>query len=838
LNAKTAYVTICNTNYLSRAKILIDSIAKFHPNWDGYILLVDEPVIDKNINDWGNKYFNSVTFITTKELPISSNVLEFMKNLYDILEFSTSLKPYALKLLLAKGYENVFYFDPDIELFSRLDELEPILFDYDVVLTPHTSNPLPFDKQSPTEENIRQSGVYNLGFIGCNSNVVPFLNWWADRLIWGSSVDVENGLFTDQKWMDFAPAFTNCLILKDPGYNVAYWNLHERNLTEEQGSILVNGEPLRFFHYSGFDPHKPWSMSKHTKHLPRFRLFENKCVEYMSTCYSKHVLENDKKLNTLVKKINPKTITENTDPNVVKLPTLIRKALRNEFKNEIIKGLNFENITFFEWLAESVLTSSNSLPRLLNLIWVQRPDVQSAFPDPGGHDSKSFHKWWMNAGFIEFQMDKEVFEKLIKIQNSSLVKKNKSNHLMNFKYKVGIIGYLDKNFGIGIARNALALSLSENKFDLKGINVNKSSGQIYLRNSVPFKNFFTENDLIITAINADETYRLGDLWTSSQETGIRKRIPQIAYWWWELEQIPEYFLDASKNFDEVWAPTSFIYNNLKSVLGDKVIQTPLLVRLDSETEFLTKEDFDLPTNVPIFLIKFDFFSSISRKNPHTAIKAYIEAFKSQSEAFLLIKTTNGDMCSDLLDEFAWEVRNRTDIRIMDKMLSRGANNDLLRCSNAFLSLHRSEGLGLNIIEAMQNKVAVVTTNYGGNTDFCTTENSFLISYKLTEVEDKSFIYPKMGNWAEPDLDETVKAIKTIAKGGTEIEKKLEHGYETFNQLNVSTAFPDFVEQRIRELNNRNIKLNEYSLEKDNWIERMLFGVKRIFIKSLNILRMK
>jgi hypothetical protein len=139
---------------------------------------------------------------------------------------------------------------------------------------------------------------------------------------------------------------------------------------------------------------------------------------------------------------------------------------------------------------------------------------------------------------------------------------------------------------------------------------------------------------------------------------------------------------------------------------------------------------------------------------------------------------------------------------------------------------------------MQNKVAVVTTNYGGNTDFCTTENSFLISYKLTEVEDKSFIYPKMGNWAEPDLDETVKAIKTIAKGGTEIEKKLEHGYETFNQLNVSTAFPDFVEQRIRELNNRNIKLNEYSLEKDNWIERMLFGVKRIFIKSLNILRMK
>src|SRR5690606_30619658 len=122
------------------------------------------------------------------------------------------------------------------------------------------------DNSTPTEVAILQSGTYNLGFIGLRNGEEArrLLAWWSERLFTDCVVDIPNGLSVDQKWMDLVPGYVaaTCL-LRDPTYDVAYWNLHERVVEADGDGFLVDGRPLAFFHFSGYSPLLPDRLSKH-----------------------------------------------------------------------------------------------------------------------------------------------------------------------------------------------------------------------------------------------------------------------------------------------------------------------------------------------------------------------------------------------------------------------------------------------------------------------------------------------------------------------------------------------------------------------------------------------
>jgi len=339
-------------------------------------------------------------------------------------------------------------------------------------------------------------------------------------------------------------------------------------------------------------------------------------------------------------------------------------------------------------------------------------------------------------------------------------------------------------------------------------------------------------DLLISTVGALHAMKI------TQKKPDILSAPYVAYWWWEIEELPEYFLKNAKYFDEIWAPTTFIYKNFKKVLENKVVLAPLMLRLDSETEGLTRADFQLPEDVPVFLVRFDFFSSIDRKNPYAAIKSFTRAFESQKEAFLLIKTVNGKYNSRLYEDLVLSVQDRADIRVWDEQLINSVNNDLMKCVTGYLSLHRSEGLGLNILEAMQAKVPVVTTAYGGNMDFCTSENSFLIPFTLIPIEDRSYLYPPLGVWAEPDIDEAKKAILAIAQGGKEIEQKVNSGFEKVDSLNNSGNFAYFVEKRVEKLRIKKQNLQTESFRNDLFLENLFRRTKDFIFKTRDLLKLR
>lgn len=245
------YTSIC-MNYLPKALILGESLKKYNKNIRFVIVLLEreipscwpkkaEEIVDKVIlaRDLGFEDFDKFIFK------------------HSIVEASTAVKGKALVYLLQNESDKVVYLDPDIKTYKSLDELSNLLDIHDIILTPHLT--IPEDNEFDIQNNelcALQHGVYNLGFVAVKNSEegFKFAKWWDNRLELYCYDDIPKGIFTDQRWCDLAPAYFNVYILKNPGYNMAPWNLSTRKITYKNNRILVNGNyDLVFFHYSGFD---------------------------------------------------------------------------------------------------------------------------------------------------------------------------------------------------------------------------------------------------------------------------------------------------------------------------------------------------------------------------------------------------------------------------------------------------------------------------------------------------------------------------------------------------------------------------------------------------------
>lgn len=244
--------TSAAVNYLPKVRLLCQSVKRYHPELYIHVVLADKKP------DWldvAKEPFDNV--ITIEELNIENKDSWIFS--HDIVELSTAIKPFALQHILAMpSCEGVFFLDPDIIIFNRLTHLFGLLTEHSLVLTPHQTTPEEFIEAVVDNEICSlQHGMFNLGFIGvaADSNGKAFADWWAKRLYHFCKADLAKGLFTDQKWANFIPIyFEKVHILKSSQYNVAPWNLSTRKVTGDfERGFMVNGQPLIFYHFTGFD---------------------------------------------------------------------------------------------------------------------------------------------------------------------------------------------------------------------------------------------------------------------------------------------------------------------------------------------------------------------------------------------------------------------------------------------------------------------------------------------------------------------------------------------------------------------------------------------------------
>jgi hypothetical protein len=244
--------TSMSFNYLAKARVLASSLKRFHPDWTFWVCITDrEPV--NFFFDIDAEPFDNV--IWSDEIQIDDIKSWMFK--HDIVEICTAVKGFALQAISesCSSSDKIFYIDPDIAVFSPLNELVKELDNNDILLTPHQIEPEKCD-QSIIDNEISslQHGIYNLGFLGINNSGEGsrFIDWWCKRLKSFCYNEIPSGLFVDQRWCDLVPAFFEKVkILRDPGCNVASWNLSHRDIViNTQGEILVNGSPLKFYHFT------------------------------------------------------------------------------------------------------------------------------------------------------------------------------------------------------------------------------------------------------------------------------------------------------------------------------------------------------------------------------------------------------------------------------------------------------------------------------------------------------------------------------------------------------------------------------------------------------------
>ena len=284
--ASTILCTIISKNYLSHARTLMQSVREQHPDIHLVTLLVDE----------NEGYFDPAAepFETLRASELGIPNWRHFAFKYTIMELNTAVKPYLLEYLFERySAQKVIYLDPDIIVYGRLDGLLALLDQHSVVLTPHLLDPLD-DSFHPSEVDIMRAGTYNLGFIALarSGQWRELLHWWQQKLYEGCIVEPERGYFVDQRWMDLVPGlFEQVFVLRDPGYNVAYWNFKTRDLQRANGGYTVNGHPLVFFHFSGFSARNPSPVSKHQDRFVMTDL--NKAYRACFADYRERVLAND-----------------------------------------------------------------------------------------------------------------------------------------------------------------------------------------------------------------------------------------------------------------------------------------------------------------------------------------------------------------------------------------------------------------------------------------------------------------------------------------------------------------------------------------------------------------
>jgi glycosyltransferase involved in cell wall biosynthesis len=269
--------TIASANFIGRALTLWDSVRFLHPETAFSIYLVDDIDLSELFLPDGVRVYNSKDLLIPRFGQMSEK--------YNITELNTAVKPFAFShQFQVLDFNNVVYLDPDTYLYSRLSEVSH-LFEKatNLILTPHITTP---DGRGVSKnQDFLKFGAYNLGFIGLRKSQETILavNWWGSMLLDHCLIDISNGLFVDQKWADLLPSFVEkSYILRHPGYNVAYWNIHERKLSIHDGSYLSNGQELRFIHFSGLEKTKE-SISRHSQisSVNNFALFMRLKREYV-----------------------------------------------------------------------------------------------------------------------------------------------------------------------------------------------------------------------------------------------------------------------------------------------------------------------------------------------------------------------------------------------------------------------------------------------------------------------------------------------------------------------------------------------------------------------------
>jgi hypothetical protein len=727
---RLAVFSLCSNQGVPQARLLFETIQKFLPSADCFLILADAyyPAV---------RYPDGCVVIAADELGISDFASFAFR--YERHEFTSAIKPFAfLHLLGVRGYTHCLYFNPDIEIFSPLPAVTAALeANVSFVLTPHILAPAE-QADGPDDIAIMRGGTFNLGFLGVSGTreARDRLGWWA-RWLRTHCVDGRPiGLYIDQKFMDLMPGLARgARILRDPGLNLAYWNLPQRRFQPDApGGPMVNDGPLGFFHYSGFDPATPERLSTQTDQFqgrtlpPSWRHFLARYANRL------HVAGHGR--------IPAATYAYSRFASGVPIPAIAREMFRDDYA--AWPGDPFENFEAWAHLPArgAVLGIGSAIPSLM-MQWLQaRAPQLIRFPLSEPDGAAYVTRWWLEQS-PWFGIDRRFLEPQAAaagLRPLSIQADFPPAH--SSRADATVIAPFVESSTLGGSDPAVLIGQAQRA------NLGLAAGRVEACDTGA-EDQKRMNGRVLSFCLAPEQL-------APVLAAVSRQLPDRAYRIFipstERMVLSPSCLDALSEIDEIWAPTRFIQASLVLATTLPVLHMPVPWRFPAPPA--SAQDF-IPGGRPYILAENDGFPGSGAVE--AAVNAYLAAFGSwavEKRPVLAIRSQSADATDDALQA---TIAAHGGVIIP----STADPAELIAGATCLLALHRGDALGLTILRAMASGVPVVATEYGGCTDLLTPKTGFPIGFRLLPTSGGAAVESWVDPWAEADLDHAAWSLRDL-----------------------------------------------------------------------------
>ena len=362
---------------------------------------------------------------------------------------------------------------------------------------------------------------------------------------------------------------------------------------------------------------------------------------------------------------------------------------------------------------------------------------------------------------------------------------------------VNLLGHFDYPSGLQEAALGVAEGLNQAGWRVAMRDLSTPLDALFQNRVAPACEIF-DTTIQVTAVNT-----FPDDWYPRIGLAPRADSYRIAVWYWELEELPQEWLERLRWADEVWAPTSFLVDTFRKYLQAPVVAMLPGLELPAFTP-KTRADFGLPTDRFLFYFSFDMGSVMERKNPLGLIKAFRQAFHPDEPVHLVIKCSRGHTDEESLAKLQ-SAADAAGVTIMNRVLTRSDTLAMLNLADCYISLHRSEGLGLGMAESMLLGKPVIASRYSGNLDFMTEETSYLVDTGRIPIEQESTPsrpYPKGCLWGDPCLEHAAALMRQVYENPEEAKERGRKAKEYVQaRLNLK-AYGERMATRLKQIRNQ------------------------------------
>jgi glycosyltransferase involved in cell wall biosynthesis len=797
---KIAFFTICSANYLSYALTLGRSLSEAETGFKLHVFLADRLPSAIAVPD------DHVVMTSIDELAIDG--LDDMAFRYSILELNTAIKPYCFEYLFdALHYDAAIYLDPDIIVLNSLDHVRSALEGgASCVLTPHITQSLN-DGRHPSEDTFLTCDVFNLGFAAF-ANVPEsrsFIQWWGEKTRRGCISAIDRGIFVDQSYCNFAPCFIERFhALRNPGYSVAYWNLSQRLITRDGDRYLVDGELVRFVHFSGIEPRNPASFSRHQN---RFSRHDVGPLKSLVDLYVAELNERDQYGSGRFSEIPYSFGLCDGQP----IDDLFRFVYRR-YEDDLLMGRGRFDVGFFNEPAKNYEQFYGiCISRLYATIWELRNDLQVAFNLRTLKGQADFLNWAITGVPREYGIGAPFIQSIpLRFRARNLLKRlrPRKNRVLGYLQHrqtapplsagIDVYGFFKTETGVGQAGRSIVQALQQTnvRFSCHTMSIAGASAD-----DVAFDDL-KSNEMYDTALicaNADTVLHLERHIDPVRLVGRRK----LTHWAWELPVFPAAYLPSFEKVDEVWTASRYVARSVQSATNKVVRVVPYGVQTTDIATAEARSELKLPQDAHIFLTVFDINSFPSRKNPIAVVRAFRAAFPDigQDSPLLVIKYHGRSEATEFRRNLAGAISGDPRIVEINAVYSAERMSYLRAACDTFVSLHRSEGFGLNIAEAMAAGNLAIATDFSGNEDYMNRETSIPIPFKLIPVRRGEYPHGAGQCWAEPDHDDAVEAMRWAVdhpqEAGRLAQRGKEHIRSNYSKETIAQIVSEALEGRSR-----------------------------------------